>query len=401
MGICLIFALPGSNAAIFAPAKAQAQGYPSGPAAIETLTRSGFEHFYSLEYEQAINDFQKAAAASPDDPRVLNHLLEAVLFQTLYRYDALDTSLYTHQRFISSKQAPAEPATRQRIRDLAAQSLALPEKRLKANPNDVQALYAHGVAKGLLGTYLALVEHSWITALRNALAARSDHEQALKLAPDFIDAKTVVGIHNYVVGSLPLPIKAMAGLTGIHGDKRKGLDYLFEVARARVESSEDARVALGLFLRREERFKEAVEVVHTLVEQHPRNFLFALEEANLMKDAGQGPAAIAAFHALLRRYAEGKYPEAHVELAQYDLAETLRGQEQLPEALQNYLAAGKSQSHNHELRQRALLAAGEISDLLAQRAAALQQYQAVIEVDSSSGEAAMARKYLGSPYHGR
>ena len=47
--------------------------------------------------------------------------------------------------------------------------------------------------------------------IRNdALAARNDHEQVLKLRPDFADAKTIVGAHEYVMGSLSPPLKVMA-----------------------------------------------------------------------------------------------------------------------------------------------------------------------------------------------
>src|SRR5215831_2180535 len=74
------------------------------PSPFEALTRSGFEHYYSLEYDKAISDFQKAIEASPDDARGYNHLLEAILFRELYKHDALDTSLYTQDGFLNSKQ---------------------------------------------------------------------------------------------------------------------------------------------------------------------------------------------------------------------------------------------------------------------------------------------------------
>src|SRR5258708_67017 len=67
----------------------------------DALTKTGFDHFYSLEYEQAIHDFQKAMDASPEEPASLNHLLEATLFQELYRCNALDTRLYAKERFLT------------------------------------------------------------------------------------------------------------------------------------------------------------------------------------------------------------------------------------------------------------------------------------------------------------
>src|SRR5882762_10375205 len=133
--------------------------------AFDALSKTGFDHFYSLEYEQAIHDFQKVLDATPEDPRAVNHLLEATLFQELYRYNALDTRLYAKERFLTSKQVPMDAAAKKRIRELAERAQELSDRRLKANPKDVQALYSRGVTEGLMGTYLAVVEHAWWSAL--------------------------------------------------------------------------------------------------------------------------------------------------------------------------------------------------------------------------------------------
>jgi tetratricopeptide (TPR) repeat protein len=367
----------------------------------DAFTQSGFDHYYSLEYEQALKDFQKAIEVNPDDARGYNHLLEAVLFRELYKHDALDTSLYTQEGFLNSKQIVLEPAIRQQIKDLAEKALALSEKRLKSNPQDVQGLYARGVTRGLRSTYMGLVEKAWFSALRNALGSRSDHEAVLTLKPDFVDAKTIVGIHNYIVAILPLRTKILASIIGVTGNKKKGLDYLAEAGKAGGESSVDARVALALFLRREQRYQDALKVVQTLQKEHPRNFLFALEQANVLKDGGKGPAAITAYRTLLDDCQAGKYPQAHVQLAQFGLGEALRGQNHYQEAIQAYEAAGGVSSDNQELRQRALVAAGEVSDLLAKRDEAVKEYRAAIALDSSSNQADIARRYLDKPYKGQ
>jgi tetratricopeptide (TPR) repeat protein len=368
------------------------------PATFDVLTQSGFGHYYSLEYDQATRDFQKAVEIKPDDPRAMNHLLEAVLFRELYKYDALDTSLYTQEGFLSSKRIDLESAVRQQIKDLADKALSLSDKRLKSNPQDVEALYDRGVTRGLRSTYLGLIEHAWFTALRNALGSRSDHEAVLALKPDYVDAKTIVGIHNYIVAMLPMRTKVLASIIGVTGDKKKGLDYLSQAANAKRESSEDARVALALFLRREQRYADALNVVQSLVQDHPHNFLFALEQANLLKDAGKAEPSISAYRSLLKACKENKYPAAHVELAQYEFGEALRGQSQYSEALENYRAAANGNTINRELRQRAFIGAGQVSDLLNNREQAVKDYQAAIALDSSSSSAEIARKYLSKPY---
>lgn len=367
----------------------------------DTLTRTGFEHFYSLEYDQAIHDFKKALEARPEEPRAMNHLLEAVLFQQLHKYNALDTRLYAKQGFVTSKQVPVDAATKKQLMDLADRAYQASEKRLKSNPKDVEALYDQGVTEGMRATYLVIVEHSWFTALRHALSARHDHEEVLRLKPEYTDAKTVVGAHNFVVGSLSMPVKAMAGVAGIRGDKKKGLEMLAEASKAGGETSSDARVALSLFLRREDRFEESLEVVRSLTHDHPRNFLFALEEGNLLRDLGRNSESLARIYKLINDCKQSKYPNAHLELAQYALGETLRALGQLPEALEAYQTAASASGGDSGYRQKALLGWGEVADLQARRQEAQTQYRAAIAVDSSTEEADAARKYLEKPFKGK
>ena len=369
---------------------------------LDALTRSGWNHFYSSEYDEALSDFEKVREARPDDANALNHVLDALIYRELYRYNALDTRLYSKQGFISSKQVPIDSSLKQRIKELTDEALALSDKRLKADPNDVQALYSRGVTEGLRSSYQVIVEHAWFAALRNALAARHDHEQVLKLRRDWTDAKTIVGAHKFVVGSLTLPMKAMAGIAGIRGDKAKGLEMLAEAGRAGGETSADARIALALFLRREERFMDAVEVVRTLTRDHPRSFLFALEEANLLNAAGKAADAASVINRLLNDCSEGKYPHPHLELAYYAMGESQRGQGKMPEALQYFQkSAAATDINSLDYRQRALLAAGQISDLLSKRDDAVNQYRAAIALDGSTEEAVSARKYLARPYNGQ
>jgi tetratricopeptide (TPR) repeat protein len=373
-----------------------------GKADLDAITRSGWNHFYSSEYDEALSDFEKVREARPDDANALNHVLDALIYRELYRYNALDTRLYSKQGFINSKQVPIAPSIKVRIKKLTDESLELSDNRLKADPRDVQALYSRGVTEGLRSSYQVIVEHAWFAALRNALAARHDHEEVLKLRPDWTDAKTIVGAHNFVVGSLTLPMKAMAGIAGIRGDKAKGLEMLAEAGKAGGETSADARIALALFLRREERFMDAVEVVRTLTRDHPRSFLFALEEANLLNAAGKTPDAASVITRLLNDCSEGKYPNPHLELAYYAMGESQRGQGKMPEALQYFeKAAAATDSNSLDYRQRALLAAGQISDLLSKREDAVSQYRAAIALDGSTEEASSARKYLSHPYSGQ
>jgi tetratricopeptide (TPR) repeat protein len=372
---------------------------PTGPPLQDALTRRGFEHYYDLDYDAAISDFERELKGHSDDPFAVNHLLSAVLYRELYRVGALDTGLYTSNSFLAKRKFPVDPKVSAQVKELTERALALSEQRLAQDPHDVQALYARGLTRGLRAEYLALVDKAWFAALRNAIGARRDHEEVLKLAPDYADAKTIVGVYNYVAGSLPWAVKGPASLMGLGGSKQKGIHYLYDAARAGGETSVDARVGLALFLRREHRFDEALAAVRSLTASYPRNFLFALEEANILKDAGRGPESIAAYRKVLATGRQGNvYFHPHLDLAAFGLGEALRGQHDFAAAAEAYESARESPTADNDLVEKANLAAGEMYDLLDKRELAIKNYQAVITANANSPSAEVARRHLKQPY---
>ncbi len=363
-------------------------------------TRKGFEQFYSLDYDQAIRDFEAALKAHPDDPFAVNHLLAAVIFKELYRIGALDTEAYASDNFLTKKlQAPLDPAVGQRVKQLTARALGLEQALLQKTPDEVNALYARGATRALQSTYIGLADHAWFSALRNAVAARHDHERVLQLDPSYVDAKVVVGTHLYIIGSLSWPVRVAASVAGLSGNKQKGLDYLRQATASKhVEVATDARIVLALFLRREQKYPEAIEVVNQLQHANPRNFLMATEYAHLLNAAGHGQEAIAAYHKVLAGCRDNSYNQCRIQIPAYGLGETLRGQKDYAVAAEAYELAAANSAKDPDLRQKAMLAEGEMYDLLQKRDTALEKYKAVIAENSASNSAELARHYLKQAY---
>lgn len=367
----------------------------------DPAVRAAYARFYTLDYDGALSGFEKVQAAHPDDPLAADYVLETVLFHQLYNLDLLDTTLYAHDGFLTAKHQVAQDREfTARIESLFDQALTLSEGQLKLDPKNVDALYARGWAKSLKATYLGLVERSFLPALRMALQARSDNDRVLELDPAYVDAELVVGVHQYVVGSLPGAIKLVAGLAGIHGSKEKGLALLRDDAEHGVTTSVEARTALALFLRREAKYSEAAQWNDSQRRQYPKNFLFLLEAANLRKDAGKAQEAIGLYRTLLdEAHHPGFFINAHLELPWYGLADTLSGQQQAAAAAAAYEKALAQPTISPDLKRRAQLGAGEEYDLLGRRGQAENAYRKVMELGESS-QAAEARRYLKSPYRG-
>src|SRR3954469_1505122 len=365
----------------------------------DALTKTGFEGYYDADYEHAAVAFEKVLDAHPDDPAAVNHLLAAVMFGELNRIGALDTSLYSNNSFLEQKREYVlDPKVKARIQELEARALKLAQERLEQEPNDVEALYARGVTRSMQSTYTGLVQKAWLSALGNANGSREDHERVLKLDPTFSDAKTVVGTHEYVAGSLPWAVRMLAHIAGLGGNKQTGIKLLQEAGESGGETSVDAKVILALFLRREQRYGEALQVVRDLTAAPPSNFLFALEVANILKDSGKGPESIVAYRKVLDSAKAGTYHDPHLEFAYWGLGEALRGQRQFLEAASAYDAVATFPRADAGLLRRANLAAGEMYDVAFKRELATKKYEAVITASADSSEADRARRYLRDPY---
>jgi tetratricopeptide (TPR) repeat protein len=357
-----------------------------------------FNHFYNLDYNRAVQEFEQVLAKHPDDPFAVNHLLTATLFRELYRMGVLNTGEYANDTFISAAHRPADPKIKRQINDLVNRALQLEEKRLAANANDVEALYARGVTRAQFATYTALIERAWFSALRNAVGARRDHERVLELSPSTTEAKLIVGAHNYVVGNLPWGVKAAASMLGLGGNKDKGLQYLRECAQGNGETSIDAQILLAVFLRREHHYDEALPLVRGLVPRFPQDVLLALEEGHLLRAAGRNQEAEAVYRRIWQAGREGRYPGLHYEIAALSLGDLLRSQKNYSGAAAAYEQVGQAPQADSEALQKAYLGAGEMYDLLQKRDLALAKYQAVVASDGSTVLAETARKLMKEAY---
>jgi hypothetical protein len=359
---------------------------------------AAFDHFYNLEYDRSIQEFERLLDRAPNDPAAVNHLLTTVLMRELYRMGAMNSGEYANDSFIGNAHRTADPKVTERIRQLVGRAESLEERELKANPDNVNALYARGVTRAQFALYTALVERAWFSALRNAVGARRDHERVLELDPHYVDAKLVVGTHNYVMGSLTWSVKVAVALVGLSGTKEKGLEYLREVADSNGENSVDAKVVLSLFLRREHRYDEAGTLMHELAVRYPRNYLFPLEEANLLRASGHAEEAAATYRKVWQNGREGKYGNLHYELAAWGLGELLRSQKDYAGASASYETVQEAPEPDPETLQKANLAAGEMYDLLQKRDLAMKKYQTVLAENGSTPPAEKAREHIREAY---
>ena len=89
---------------------------------LDPQVRDAYHYFYLLDYPAAVQRFERIHQEHPGDPHATTMLLEAVVFQELYRQDLLDTTFYANDGFLTGKHATDEdPKKRDEIFALADQ----------------------------------------------------------------------------------------------------------------------------------------------------------------------------------------------------------------------------------------------------------------------------------------
>ncbi len=373
------------------------------PINLTNQVREAHEHFYNLDYEGALSRFEAIRRGNPKSALATDYVLMVLIFRELYHQDLLDTTYYAHDNFLTSKRdVPVPDPTRQRIEFLTDSAVSLCDRQIKANGNDQNAWFARGYARGMHAAFITLVDHSFVAAARQGLAARNDSEQVLRIDPDYADAKMAVGIQQFAVASLPRVLRLMVGIAGVSGSKERGLDLLRECATHGIVNNIESRTALSLFLRHDGRYPEALAVQQGLAEQFPRDYLFRLEEANLTKDQGNSAGAIAAYRRVLEDARRpGYFFDVRLQLAYFGLADTQRGQNDFASAVQNYVLAAMQPNCSDWLRKRAQLNAGQMNDLLHHREEALALYQLASTGGGDQSQAESARRFMKAPYTGK
>lgn len=365
-------------------------------ARLDDLRARGYEALYNLDYEEARRLFNEMAQVFPDHPAGPQCLAATVWLEELNRARHLQASLYSTESFSAGADDKVDPRTVEQFRQWTKAAKTLAEARLRRDRRDVEALYLLGATEGLKSVFAAAVERRFLDALRDGADAAGLHRQVLKLDPDFRDAELTIGMHNYIVGTLPLPMKLLAGVGGVRGSKKRGLETLERVAKEGRWARDVARLLLIDLYKREKRWAEAAALARDLAARYPRNYLFQLQTADALvaqaaslRGAKGAPVqaggaeereAFQLFESLLREQAKRKTGAAQtaIDLTHFRYGEALLAAGQPEAAAKEFLAAAPATAAAPGFATTARLRAAQSLDLAGRRREALAEYRAVL-----------------------
>ena len=361
-------------------------------ARFEELRRSGLDALWNIDYDKAQRDFNEIVKLYPSHPAGYQLLAARVWIKTLYESRRLQVSLYSSESFYTNGDDKVDPKIVTEFRNFTREAKRLAEAKLKQEPKSIEALDVLANTEGLKAAFEEAVERRHFAALRDGNDAVEHHREVLKLDPKYIDAQLTIGLYEYVVGALPLPVKILAGATGYRGSKKRGLALLEQVAKEGRWSQDDAKTVLILLYTREKRFADVLKLTRELSEKYPRNYLLRLETADALvslagvkrkeKDlAGAVQSekeAFATFYELLRDRNVRDAAMRSLDLIHFKYGEALLLAGYNDRAAKEFLAVTKVERAEPGLITMAHLYAARSYDVAGKRDEALAQYKEVL-----------------------
>jgi hypothetical protein len=359
----------------------------------ERLRLIGSEALFNLDYETARKSFKEMAVAFPNYPAGPQFLADTLWAETLYQTRRLQSSLYgDDDTFYSTGDDKVDPKIVEEFRTLTRQARVLTEARLKQNPKEVEALYFLGAIQGLKASFEEAVERRHFAALKDGSDAVDKHREVIKLDPNYRDAEITIGLYDYTVGSLPLPVKIAAGMFGFRGSKKRGLATLERVAKEGNWIHDEAKTLLIVLYTREKRFGEAAAYARELAAKYPRNYLYRLETADALVSqaaldrqtnhasgfTATEKEAFATFDALLNDKTVRDTSSRFFDLIHFKYGEALMTAGEYERAAKEFMASADAPGGQQGLATMAHLYAARSLDLAGKRNDALGQYRAVL-----------------------
>lgn len=226
----------------------------------------------------------------------------------------------------------------------------------KKDEDDWYANFWLGGVYGWMAKYSLDAGDKWKTFI-NARKAKGYFEKALKLNPDYFDVYYGLGVYHYYAGTLPKLLRFFLPLLNFEGDIKRGIRELnLAKEKARYSRGFAAYELVLIYLDKEEKREDGLQLVSKLCEKYPQNFNFQLLSAQYYHYLGEDSLARSTIDQLESKiqdkfYAElsdNKKAECHLwsGLVNLSLNQNEKAQNDFETALNNCNSdALKSQAH--------------------------------------------------------
>ncbi len=264
---------------------ARSAGGPGERLRADPRLEAGFAAMYGADFASAQKVFADYRQSYPSDPVGYAAESASILFSELNRLGLLDAQFYLDDsKTLPKPAAVPDPRQRQRLFDLTRHASQLAVAKLAKDSSDEQALFALMLANGILSDYSALIEHHYWAAAKFGGLGEDYARKLLAVDPQAYDAFVPIGAVQYILGTLPAPVRLLARLAGFSGSRQKGLEDLSLASRQGHLLKPYAKILLTVIYLHEKNRPAAAALVSELSQEFPTNPLFSAQAKRLQED---------------------------------------------------------------------------------------------------------------------
>jgi tetratricopeptide (TPR) repeat protein len=270
-------------------------------------TQEGFSYIYNFDYDKARQVFNSLEKEYPKHPAPPLYLAVIYWLEEMLRRQDLTLNRFVSPSYFSKEtRCVMPPKEREAFFQALRRSEILANAILQKSRSDKDGRYFLSTVFGLRASFAITVDHSLREAFSAGSKADSYARHLIADDPNYSDAYLVVGTYEYIAGSIPWVLKWITYLIGIRGTKQDGLAHLKIADEKGDYAKNEAEIVLMVLYIREHHLAEALGIAQSLKSRFPRNFLFAINFAQILQMTGRKDQAIEAFREVEKRAEAGE-----------------------------------------------------------------------------------------------
>ncbi len=363
----------------------------------------GFKQIYDLEYDAAMATFSLLEARYPDHPGPPLGAAAALWLQELFERQDLDLSRFIAPGYFNKDAERKMPVSeRQVFFEKVERSRRLSEAVLGRDPGNRDARFFLGTVEGLLAAFSYTVDSKTMEAFGHAKKAYQHHQELIDEDPSYSDAYVSLGVYEYIVDNLRWYLKWPAKMIGYRGSEDRGIEYLETARKGGSSVSDEASAMLMVVYFREKKYHHALAIARGLRQHFPKNFLFHLNQAQILERMGRKQEAVANYLEVvdIAEQSRPNYQKLPIESFRYSLGKRLRRLGHMDTALRMFSDCLESSKTPDSERALCHLEAGLIDDEGGRRELAVEHYEAVLALPRIEDSHGIARRHLRRSYRG-
>jgi hypothetical protein len=251
---------------------------------------AGFHLLYELKFPEARERFADWKKSHPEQPLGDVSIAASYLFEEFSRQGVLTSEFFLNdKKFLHGIEGKPDEARKKGFQEANHRARETALRRLKADPNNADALFALTLVAGMQADYLSVLERRQLDSLKLIKEADAYAKRLLAVRPDAADAWLALGAANYIIGCLPRTTRFFLWFGGIHGDRNLGMEQLRKTAELGHYLRPFAKMMLALAARREKQNDLAQRLLAELTAEFPESPLYAAELARVTPQMRANP----------------------------------------------------------------------------------------------------------------